>query len=149
MNQCRRLGLSLLALASLLAAPAAHADWPQYRHNPGRTGYTEAALPAGLSLRWTHQAANAPQPAWPRSDRMPFDRAAQPVVADGRLFYGDSVDGIVRARDLASGPRTRLCSRRSPETPAARISMRATTPRLTPASMRSEPRWRRQTAGSA
>jgi outer membrane protein assembly factor BamB len=86
-----------------LLCPLATADWPMYRHNAGRTGYTAAALPNQLALRWSVKTEHRPQPAWPRSDRMLFDRAFQPVVADGRLFYGDSVDGSVTARDLTSG----------------------------------------------
>ncbi|MDP6059988.1 MAG: PQQ-like beta-propeller repeat protein, partial [Pirellulaceae bacterium] len=74
-----------------------------YRNNAGRTGYTAATLPNQLALRWSVQSEHRPQPAWPRSDRMLFDRAFQPVVAGGRLFYGDSVDGSVTARDLKSG----------------------------------------------
>ena len=34
---------------------------------------------------------------------MPFDRAYQVVVADGRVIYGSSADGIVSALDADSG----------------------------------------------
>jgi len=69
----------------------------------GRTGFTSEALPDQLSQRWVHQSAHAPMPAWPRSDRMPFDRAYQVVVADGKVIYGSSADGIVSALDANSG----------------------------------------------
>jgi len=87
----------------LVIGRAVSADWPMYRMDAGRTGFTPESLPDGLSLRWTHEAAHAPMPAWPRSDRMPFDRAYQVVVADGRVIYGSSADGIVSALDADSG----------------------------------------------
>ena len=62
------------------------ADWPMYRHDAQRSGYTPEKLPAKLSLLWTYRTRHAPQPAWPRSNRMPLDRAYQPVVAGGLVF---------------------------------------------------------------
>jgi len=96
-------GCCLCMLYFALMCPLATADWPMYRNNAGRTGYTAATIPNQLALRWSVKSEHRPQPAWPRSDRMLFDRAFQPVVAGGRLFYGDSVDGSVTARDLTSG----------------------------------------------
>jgi len=93
---------AIIVLAAILC-PHARADWPMYRNDAGRTGYTTETLPEGLALRWTVTSDHAPQPAWPRSDRMTFDRVFQPVIADGRVFYGDSVDGTLTARDLATG----------------------------------------------
>jgi len=78
-------------------------DWPQYRADGGRTGYTPAGLPTTLALRWK-RAGSAPAPAWTgRDTRMLFDYAFEPVVAGGTLFYGSSVDGAVYAVDTATG----------------------------------------------
>jgi outer membrane protein assembly factor BamB len=74
-----------------------------YRGDAGRTGYASAPLGTQLSLGWVHRSPHTPQPAWPRSDRMAFDRAYQVVAADGQVFYGGSVDGAVVALDLESG----------------------------------------------
>ena len=87
----------------LFTAASARADWPMYRMDAGRTAYTSQPLPEQLSLRWIHNSPHAPMPAWPRSDRMDFDRAYQFVVAAGQVVYGSSVDGLVYALDAESG----------------------------------------------
>lgn len=79
------------------------ADWPTYRHDPARSGYTPEPLPARLALVWSFHAANPPEPAWPSSTRMTYDRACQPVVAAGLVCFGDSADGQVYALDAATG----------------------------------------------
>ena len=89
--------------SSLGIASLAHADWTAYRGDAQRTGYTDQSLSADLALAWVHRAPHAPQPAWPRSDRMAFDRAYQMVAASGRVFYGSSADCTVHALDLDSG----------------------------------------------
>jgi outer membrane protein assembly factor BamB len=95
----------LLAAAVLfsLCWSVTAADWPTYRGDAARTGFTAESLPSELSQRWVYRSPHAPQPAWPRSQRMPFDRAEQMVVADGKVFFGSSVDGAVRAVDADSG----------------------------------------------
>ena len=90
-------------LASLLTAGAA--DWPTYRGDAARSGYTAEALPARFSPAWIHRPAHAPMPAWPRDDRMLFDRANEVVIAAGSLFFGNSADGQVVALDAATGAR--------------------------------------------
>lgn len=60
---CSYLTTLPLLLAGLAFCVAA--DWPQYRADAERSGYTAEPLPAGLSLAWTHQPAHPPQPAWP------------------------------------------------------------------------------------
>jgi len=79
------------------------ADWPTYRADAARSGYTSERLPAKLSLAWTYRSPNAPLPAWPSQSRMEFDQAYQPVVAGGVLFFGSSADGKVVALDAATG----------------------------------------------
>lgn len=93
---------ALLAIA-LATWSATSADWPMYRADAARSGYTSQALPASLGLRWTLAERQPPQPAWPTSERMPYDRVYQPVVARGLLCYGTSSDGRVVAVDAATG----------------------------------------------
>ena len=92
---------SVLMLPAFLAA----ADWPQYRADGQRSGYTVERLPAQLHLQWTYLAPHPPEPAWPDVywQRQTYDLAYQPVVARGMLFYGSSADCKVYALDAASG----------------------------------------------
>ena len=87
----------------LVGSRHAWADWPMYRHDSARSGYTAEQLTPPLFLRWAYRGLQAPEPAWPRSARLGFDRASQPVVAQGMVCFGDSVDGRVYALDAASG----------------------------------------------
>jgi len=83
---------------------AAADDWPTYRGDGHRSGYTAETLPAKLSLRWTYRSRHAPCPAWSgRDTRMPFDRAYHAVIADETLFFGSSADGKVYALDVGTG----------------------------------------------
>jgi len=79
-------------------------QWPTYRGDGRRSGYTADALPAELSGNWVYVARHGPRPAWSgRDTRMPFDRAFQPVIAGGTVFFGSSADGKVYALDAATG----------------------------------------------
>ena len=78
-------------------------DWPMYQHDAERSGFTAESLPDDLRTQWVHTLPATPRPAWPRSDRMMFDRAAQPIVAEGLVFFGDSVDCSIHALDAKSG----------------------------------------------
>ena len=42
-------------------------------------------------------------PAWPTRNRQRFDRAYQPVIAGGTLYFGSSADGKVYALDALTG----------------------------------------------
>ena len=98
--------LSCLALAAATTLASASAgDWPTWRHDAGRSGYTDEVLaePGKLTLRWSYHLTDAPRPAWPRSERMTFDRSAAVIAAEGLVFFGGSVDGSVRALDAESG----------------------------------------------
>ncbi len=79
------------------------ADWPTYRHDAARSGYTTQPLQAPLYEAWIYRSPHAPQPAWPRSDRQTFDRAIQPVIAGGTVYFGDTVTGAVSALQLKTG----------------------------------------------
>ncbi len=78
--------------------------WPMFRANAARTGYVAGKLASQLHLQWVYQATHRPSPAWPRSPRMPFDRAYQTVIsADGIVVFGSSVDNTVYALDSTTG----------------------------------------------
>jgi outer membrane protein assembly factor BamB len=89
----------LLALSATTQA----ADWPTYRADAARSGYTSEKLPAKLALAWQYEPLHAPEPAWPRDDRMLFDRANDVVVSGGLVFFGSSADCRLIALDAATG----------------------------------------------
>ncbi|MEK6259188.1 MAG: PQQ-binding-like beta-propeller repeat protein [Planctomycetota bacterium] len=79
------------------------ADWPTYRGDAARSGYTSESLPVKLSHAWIYRPTHAPTPAWPRDDRMMFDRVHDVVIAGGLLFFGSAADCKVVALDAATG----------------------------------------------
>jgi outer membrane protein assembly factor BamB len=79
------------------------AEWPTYRADAGRTGYTPHGLPDDLALCWTYRGVHPPMPAWPESPRLTFDLAYQPVAAGGLVVFGSSADDKVYALDAESG----------------------------------------------
>ena len=95
----------LAAAAGLLgfAALGRAADWPQYRADAERSGFTAEQLPAELTLAWKHQPQHPPVPSWPRDDRMLFDRAHDVVVGGGLVLFGTSADCRVVALDATTG----------------------------------------------
>lgn len=91
-----RWALALILLANGLA----WGDWPQYRYDAARSGFVKGSLPARMSLHWAYQAGGPPTPAWIGEDtRMPFDHAFRPVVANGTVYFGSSVDCKIYALD--------------------------------------------------
>lgn len=92
---------SLLLL--LLLPTVALAGWPMYRADATRGGYTAETLPKDLHEQWRFRLPHRPEPAWPRDERMPFDRAPQVVVSGNRALFGGTVDGKLYAVDPATG----------------------------------------------
>ncbi len=94
----------IAAMATLLLPADLHAaDWPTYRSDAARSGYTSEKLPETLSLQWTYRSPHPSMPAWPTRNRERFDRAYRPVIADGTLYYGSSADCKVYALDADTG----------------------------------------------
>jgi len=73
-----------------------------FQADAARSGYTPEPLLRTLYPSWSHRIAT-PQAAWPTSERLTFDRAAQPVIADGVLFFASSGDDQIVALDAATG----------------------------------------------
>lgn len=91
-------------LALACVPHTAHADdWPFYKANAARDGFTQQTLPAKLAVRWVSNSRHKPMPAWPVSTRLAFDRAHQPVISNGVLYYGSTVDCQIHAVDAATG----------------------------------------------
>ncbi len=95
------LSTALFLLVSLQDAFAA--DWPMYRADEARSGYTPEVFPNQLKLRWVYRAKHPPKPAWETSQRMKFDEAFQPVVMGDVVVFGSSADDKVVAIDAKSG----------------------------------------------
>ena len=112
MNPLSRLLLPLALFC--IAAPLARADWPTYQHDTSRVGATTEALATPLADRWTFSSPTAPVLAWPgeegrsfegyvMTNRIRFDEVFHVAIANGRVFFGSSVDGRVFCKNLATG----------------------------------------------
>lgn len=93
----------IVVLSAWLVGTVSNGAWPTWRGDSRRSGYTADALPAKTSKAWSWYPAHAPQAAWPRDDRMSFDRANHVAVARGKVFFGSSVDCKIYALDAATG----------------------------------------------
>jgi len=90
-------------LALIAPSTATCADWPAYRADAARSGFTAERLAADLEPAWVHCAIHAPRPAWPSSKRIQFDLAFQPIVIGNSVIFGSTADDRVTALDLATG----------------------------------------------
>ena len=102
----------------LMAAwQAAADDWPTYRHDNRRSGVTADAVDVeALAVVWTYDPPYEPQPAWPGPAKWDsfariiglaamrnYDPAFHTVIADGRVYFGSSVDDAVHCLDAETG----------------------------------------------
>lgn len=101
---CRFLAFAVVVLHLVMSPPRARSsDWPTYRGDAARSGYTAETIPNQLRLRWQHRASRPPQPAWPTSERMDFDLAFQPIIVGDLVVFGSSADDQVYALDAKTG----------------------------------------------
>ncbi len=63
-------------------------DWPTYRHDAARSGFTKTAVPANLTRAWTTGVGG---------------RLSAPVVADGKVLVASINTHTVHALNAASG----------------------------------------------
>ena len=101
----REISVCVLAIVYtlFLQHAASAADWPTYRADAARSGYTADGLPADLQPQWTYRARHAPKPAWPSSARIHFDLAFQPIIVGGTVLFASSSEDKVVALDAATG----------------------------------------------
>lgn len=84
-------------------SPLSAEDWPTFRQDASRSGYSSEALDNDLTVDWVYRDPYGIQSAWPRSQRMLFDKAFRPVVSKGLLFFGSPVTGKVTAMNVTTG----------------------------------------------
>lgn len=84
-----------------LSAFATAADWPMWRHDPGRTAATTQKMPAEPHLIWSRELPPL-RPAF-KEPRLQFDRSYEPVAAGKRLLVGSSREDCVIAFDTDTG----------------------------------------------
>lgn len=77
------------------------ADWPMWRHDPGRTAATTQKMPAEPHLIWSRELPPL-RPAF-KEPRLQFDRSYEPVAAGKRLLVGSSREDCVIAFDTETG----------------------------------------------
>ena len=94
--------LAVIACIFVTSSGAAAADWPQYRHDTGRTAATSESLPETLHLQWTRELP-PPRPAFPGEIRLRYDATYEPVVAGDTMFVPSMVTDSVTALDTANG----------------------------------------------
>ncbi|MBT5604449.1 MAG: PQQ-binding-like beta-propeller repeat protein, partial [Lentisphaerae bacterium] len=81
------------------------ADWPMFRHDPGRTAATDGALAPVLHLRWARRFPEL-VPAWlGEFPHLRFDEQYEPIVAGKLLYLASSDDDSVSAYDTETGKR--------------------------------------------
>lgn len=109
----------LTAIVCLIGSlgPSLYAEaWPTYRHDNRRSGVTSESLELPFILSWQFQSPLPPQPAWSGPAKWDsyakinylkpmrnFDPVFYTVSADGRVYFGSSVDDGIHCLDLQSG----------------------------------------------
>jgi len=88
------------AYRKIKASKATSKDWPTWRHDTVRSGYTKTVVPAKLRQAWK---TNIGGPATPGSNRPAFGGLSSLVVADGKLFVTNIDEQTVYALDEETG----------------------------------------------
>jgi len=79
-------------------------NWPCYKGNHFRTSYTASGLSASLKMSWSYEFLERPQMAWPGIDsRNSFDAAFEPIIAENKVYFGNSNDNAVYGMDINNG----------------------------------------------
>lgn len=109
-------------MVTLLCASLARADWPTYRHDASRSGWSSEPIPMPLQLQWQYQSSVPLRPAWPAPASGNVyqnlaslnkwdisDHAMHAVAADGLVVFGSSVDDTVYGLQLRDGKEKWKC----------------------------------------
>lgn len=113
----KRLGQSALFLAlGLHTGTQALADWPTYRADFSRSGFSPNEIQVPLVESWTFKSTYPPKPAWQgeakwdgynkvydMKARQIFDRAFHCVARDNRVYFGSSSSDQVYCLDADTG----------------------------------------------
>ncbi len=94
-----------LWIVFMCAGSAFASDWPMYRADARRSGYTSDRLAPQLNLLWVQQATAPPAPAWPSTSRINYDLVNQPIIVNGLCLIGSSANDTIQAIDMATGER--------------------------------------------
>ncbi len=89
-------------LGCVLTTSAWGADWPQYRHDAGRSAASQESLAASLHLAWVRELP-APRPVFPGEIRLRYDATYEPVVLGKTMFVPSMVTDSVTALDTETG----------------------------------------------
>lgn len=112
---CTSMILSLaLGWAAEAVAQQTPSAWSTFRGNNDRHGSTMAVVQPANLPSWTYRSAAALRPAFSTAEgrvieslllenRIRYDSAIYPVVANGKVYYGSSVDHQLQCRDLRTG----------------------------------------------
>jgi len=114
---CAGAVLITLVAFSALCAPAAADDWPTYRRDSQRSGWSYEKLQLPLEVKWVYRSATPPTPAWggparadfytpsqtPLKPRLAFDRCYHVAVVGRYVYFGCSADDSVYCLDRLSG----------------------------------------------
>lgn len=108
-------GLAFLFVL-LMSTTVSAADWPTYRGDNTRSGYTATPLARTLHLQWTHRPLHGPRPAWPapahrdvlnQHDKLDArnvdDHAFHPVAVGDRVLFGSSSEDRIVCLDARTG----------------------------------------------
>ncbi len=92
------------------------ADWPTYRGGSERHGFVPDSIAERYVLLWVHTPSAVPRPAWPAPARRSYwqglenilprvndDATFQPVIANGRVYFGSSADDHLYCLSATSG----------------------------------------------
>lgn len=94
--------LVALVAGCLLRTIAFGADWPQYRHDAGRSAASEESLAESLHLAWVRELPT-PRPAFPTEVRLRYDATYEPVVLQKTIFVPSMITDSVTALDTETG----------------------------------------------
>jgi len=94
--------LSIVLLSFFVTSGAYGADWPMWRCDAKRSGYSPTGLPKNLNLRWVIDLPKI-MSAWPNEPRNTYDCSYEPIVMGKNLFVGSPNDGSVTSYETGTG----------------------------------------------
>ena len=120
----------LVALTLVFTDRIQAEDWPTYRHDNTRQGFTPEKLAVPLKSAWVYKAPAPPKTAWAGPDdrtfeghdlrhRVNYDDTFQVAVVGDRLYFGSSVDHHLHCYDLKTGKSPLVVCHRRADSPGS------------------------------